>query len=135
MKRTNEYQTRQKKAIEEAFRTVGAEHTTVAELTSVLAARGENVGRTTVWRALERLVESGLARKYTAAQGESVCYQWVGESRCREHFHLKCNSCGKLIHMECSLMDSLARHVEEDHRFCVDPLKTVLYGLCEECRS
>lgn len=134
MKRTNEYQTRQKKAIEEVFQTVGAEHTTVAQLTQFLTEKGQNVGRTTVWRTLERLVETGLARKYTAAQGESVCYQWVGENTCHHHFHLKCNSCGKLIHMECSLMESLTHHVEEDHRFLVDPLKTVLYGICEECR-
>lgn len=135
MNRSAEYQTRQKGIVEAAFRATAGEHITVAELTRRLEEQGNAVGRTTVYRTLERLVRDGKARKFSAVQGDSVCYQAIGETACREHFHLKCSACGKLLHMDCSLMDRLSRHIEEEHGFQVDPLNTVLYGICEDCRK
>ena len=135
MGRAPQYQTRQKEVVEEAFMRLGGKHTTVDELTRLLAKSGNAVGRTTVYRTLERLVQTGQARKYSAVQGESACYQPVADHGCQEHFHLKCESCGRLIHMSCSQMDFLTKHVAAEHGFRVDPLKTVLYGVREDCQK
>ncbi|MCQ2448626.1 MAG: transcriptional repressor [Clostridia bacterium] len=134
MRSTEGYKTRQRAAVETVLRSTEA-HVTADEIVELLAKSGQAVGRTTVYRCLERLVEEGQVRKYAAASGESACYQYIHAGHdCREHFHLKCTACGKLIHIECDHMSELSAHIDGEHGFSVDPLKTVLYGLCKDCR-
>jgi len=79
-------------------------------------------------------VAEGQVRRYSAGQGESACFQLIeGGKECSEHFHLKCERCGKLMHLECVHMDSLKDHLMAAHGFSVNSSQTVLYGLCSEC--
>lgn len=126
------YKTRQRAFIEQALSSAGEHHITADELTEQLEKDGHPVGRTTVYRCLERLVNEGKLQKYTAIGG-SACYQRLKADGCCEHFHLKCTECGKLIHIECSKISKLSEHIAAEHGFVVNKLKTVLYGLCEEC--
>ncbi len=133
MKQTN-YKTRQKTAIMQCVELMSDRHFTIDALCEMLAKKGETVGRTTVYRFVEKLSAEGVLRKFTMPQGESSCYQFVGkDNRCHEHFHLKCEKCGCLIHMDCDEMSSLAEHIKSHHGFCLNPLKTVIYGVCEGC--
>ena len=50
-------------------------------------------------------------------------------------YHMKCEECGSLIHLECDAITELEDHIWKDHRFRVDPGRTVFYGLCEECEK
>lgn len=127
------YKTRQRALVEEILQKSGGAHLTADEIVSRLTAQNESVGRTTVYRCLERLTAENRVRKYVTA-GESACYQYIGgEKTCEEHFHLKCVQCGRLIHMECSHMNELADHVAAHHGFTVDKTQTVLYGVCAKC--
>lgn len=129
------YKTKQREKIEEVFALSGG-HETVDSLFEKLNESGENIGRTTVYRTLEKLESEGKARKYAASPGESVCYQYIFSAhQCNEHFHLKCEVCGKLIHIECDHISELSRHINETHNFKVNNLKTVLYGVCEQCAA
>ena len=135
MKQTG-YNTRQKTAIAEQIKALGDEHFTIDGLCDLMAKKGEVVGRTTVYRLLEKLTEDGAVKKFVMPQGESSCYQYVGgHNHCNEHFHLKCETCGSLIHMECDEMNELIEHIKDHHGFVLNPLKTVIYGVCEGCSS
>lgn len=128
------YKTKQRAIIEKQLKNADGKHTTVDALAALLAANGECVGRTTVYRTLELMVKEGKVRKYTNETGEGACYQYVENAHeCEKHFHLKCERCGKLIHVECESMSGLAEHIENHHGFKVNKLKTVLYGICGEC--
>ncbi len=135
MNQTN-YKTKQKSAIMQCLQGIGDKHFTIDSVCDMLSQHGKNVGRTTVYRCLERLSEEGILRKYAAVSGESTCYQYVGEkTSCREHFHLKCEKCGSLIHMECDKLEGFAKHIKSHHGFCLNPLKTIIYGICEACTT
>lgn len=135
MKQVN-YKTRQKTAILQCIEGMGDKHFTIDELCDILNKKGETAGRTTVYRMVEKLSNDGVLQKYVMPQGESSCYQYVGvDNRCHEHFHLKCERCGSLIHMDCDEMDTLAKHIKEHHGFNLNPLKTVIYGVCEGCAA
>ncbi len=135
MNQTN-YKTKQKTVILQCVKNMGDKHFTIDALCKTLCENGNTVGRTTVYRMVEKLSNDGVLRKFVMPQGESSCYQYVGEhNHCHEHFHLKCEKCGSLIHMDCSEMDSLAKHIENHHGFYLNPLKTVIYGVCEACRA
>ncbi|MBO5726766.1 MAG: transcriptional repressor [Clostridia bacterium] len=128
------YKTRQKAVIEELLVKNANRHLTADDITDMLKENGNDVGRTTVYRTLERLVSDNKVRRFSMPQGESACYQYIsmGET-CHEHFHLKCNKCGALFHIECEQMSLLSGHIAEHHGFAVDNLKTVLYGVCRKC--
>ncbi len=133
MKQTT-YNTKQKTAILQGIKMLDNKHFTVDSLCDLMLENGKIVGRTTVYRFLEKLAGDGILRKYAASQGESVCYQYIADSNnCNEHFHLKCERCGSLIHMECREMDDIVCHIKSHHGFLINPLKTVIYGICEDC--
>ena len=46
---------------------------------------------------------------------------------------MKCEKCGKLLHMDCSEITELNEHLKAEHGFTIDPLRTVFYGICAEC--
>lgn len=131
--RSGGYKTKQRAVIENFLKDKSS-HLTADELYFSLASSGINIGRTTVYRCLEKMADEGSVRKYAPADGKAACYQYVPENKkCHEHFHLKCEKCGELYHMECHLMDELYSHIEADHGFKIDRLKTVIYGVCEKC--
>ena len=75
-------------------------------------------------------------RKYVIGDGASACYQYCGDDENRHlHHHLKCTGCGKLFHVECTYLNEIMKHVEQQHHFVVDFSKTVLYGLCDTCKN
>lgn len=126
------YRTRQRELILERLIEASERHITADELAEML--RGEKVGRSTVYRTLERLVESGEVRRYYMPDG-GACYQYAAGENCHEHHHLKCVRCGRLLHAECGFLDELAEHIMQHHRFTLDRSRTVLYGVCEQCSA
>ena len=109
-------------------------HHTATELKEHFAAEGTPIGTATIYRRLERFVDEGKIRKYVIGTGDSACYTYEEEtSCCAEHFHCKCEKCGKLIHLDCDELNEMQSHLKAEHRFALDPVRTVFYGLCEQC--
>jgi Fur family ferric uptake transcriptional regulator len=134
-KRPENYHTRQGQSILDCMKSLGDSHVTASQIARRLEDLGEPVGQTTVYRRLEKLAAGGIIRKYTLPDGKGACYQYVSSgSRCREHFHLKCESCGALIHTDCDFLDEIAEHLRRRHHFQIDLLKTCFYGTCNKCR-
>lgn len=125
----NIYNTKQKNMILDYLKTTKA-HTTAAQIVYALKEKGEVIGTATVYRQLEKMVSAGIVRKYIT--NTSACFQYSGEE-CTNHFHLKCNLCGTLFHVDCDFLEELAPHILEHHRFVVDNHRTVVYGTCEKC--
>ena len=61
--------------------------------------------------------------------------QYLKKHDNEEHLHLKCVSCGCIIHLECAFMDEIAEHVLKDHGFTLQCKNSIIYGLCRECRK
>jgi Fur family ferric uptake transcriptional regulator len=134
-KRPSQYHTRQGQIILDYMQSLGGAHVTVNQLVRYFAGAGEAaIGQTTIYRHLEKLLAEGKIRKYLPGDGESSCYQYVENGpECREHFHLKCEVCGDLIHADCELLDAIDQHLLTEHDFQINALKTVLYGTCKKC--
>lgn len=93
----------------------------------------ESIGKSTVYREVSRLAEEGVVRKYPDSEG-GFWYQYAGE-HCHEHFHLRCISCGRIVHLDCHLMNDVCRHINSEHDFEIDMSRTVLYGVCGKCKD
>jgi Fur family ferric uptake transcriptional regulator len=116
------------------MKSLGGSHATVTQIARHFEDAEEVIGQTTIYRHLERLTARGKLRKYVLHEGKSACYQYIDdETNCREHFHLKCEICGSLIHVDCDFLDEIEGHFRSSHDFQINKLKTVFYGTCKEC--
>ena len=126
--------TKQGKSVLECFEESPDVHFTAEDVSEKLKKKDNPVSTATIYRQLEKLTAMGIIRKYISSPDEPACYQFHGgHSECAHHFHLKCVSCNKLIHVSCEYLNEIEHHVKEHHGFKIDNTRTVLYGICEEC--
>lgn len=128
------YNTKQSKLVYDFLQNNPHKHFSAEEVYFALISNGDNIGRTTVYRQLDKLCDEGKVRKFFSGENNACCYQLESED-CHNHYHLKCSSCGTLIHTECDFLDKLSSHIFNDHQFRIDSSKTVLYGICQSCRK
>lgn len=127
-----QYRTAQRNRILEYLMENSDRHITVEDCTVALRQSGKTVGQTTVYRFMEKLVEEGRVRKFTS-DGIAACFQYIDSTACHSHFHLKCLTCGKLIHLSCSYLEQLEQHVRHEHDFTIHSGRTIFYGVCHDC--
>lgn len=130
------YTTKQGELILSLLKNEPGRHFTADDIIKVLSDSGKSVGKATVYRHLDKLIKAGRVRKYIVDEGSSACFEYLGDNvSCHQHYHLKCSSCGQLLHVKCEYLDEVSSHIFEHHGFTVSPEKTVLYGVCEHCRE
>lgn len=129
-----EYKTRQRSQILACLRENKEKSLTVDELVALLEKSGFSVGRTTVYRYLDSLTETGEVRRFSREGKKSAAFQFVENSgECSSHIHLRCSECGRFVHLGCDFMKEANEHLLEEHGFCVDNELTVLVGKCRDC--
>ena len=130
------YRTRQQDELLDYLRENPGAHHTAAQIRAHFTDREQSIGTATIYRQLERFVEDGTVRKYQLGSRGSACYEYVAQSEtCAQHFHCKCEICGRLIHLNCDQLQGLREHLLQSHGFAWNSGKTVFYGLCEPCRK
>ncbi|MGI6211272.1 MAG: Fur family transcriptional regulator [Anaerovoracaceae bacterium] len=136
MQEKSEYKTRQRSEIRAYLESRQGSHVTAAEIKSHFESLGIPIGLTTIYRTLDHLVRSGEVRRFTIEGTPAACYGYIGkETEVPGEYHLKCEECGRLIHVRCDQIEELTEHMLEGHHFHLDPLQTVFYGTCEECMA
>ena len=125
------YKTKQKDIVERFFKENDGCFR-VEDIYGKITSTGEKIGKVTVYRQVEKLLETGTIRKFTDNRNGAY-YKLVERHDCDSHLHLKCVKCGDITHLDCDKMGSMFRHINKEHNFKVDLSKTVLYGLCNNC--
>ena len=129
------YKTKQQDLLFSYLREMQGKHFTAEEVRAHFEAKKLTIGIATIYRQLEKLVAEGKIQKYFIDEHSAACFEYAGEN-CNtneQHFHLKCELCGRLIHLECDELEKLGEHVKTEHGFVINPLRTVFYGVCKDC--
>ena len=128
------YNTKQKSLIENFLKDNLDSQFTCEQIADSLKEMNTPVGKTTVYRCVEKLSSEGVIRKITGGASKSAYFQYIDKSmNCEGHMHLKCLKCGEFIHLGCDFLNNVSEHIQQHHNFKIDNSKTVLYGLCEKC--
>ena len=124
------YKTKQRDEILAFFRKNADGCFTAREVTENVSA-----GEATVFRTLSALVDDGILNRFTgdSSRGSAAHYRLSMCDDSHPHIHLRCEDCGRLIHMDCGFMDDIVSHFRADHGFSVDCARTVIYGRCGDC--
>ena len=84
----------------------------------------------TVYRNLASLVEQKLVKKIHFG---STFDRF--EANMKPHYHLICESCGKIIDFEMPLDQDLNKQAAKRTSFTISHHKIEFFGLCEDCKS
>ncbi len=131
-----QYKTKQGDKMLEFLEANEGKHFTVPDVCAYFRQKGDPIGTTTVYRQLDKLITNGMVKKYVFDEQTSACFEYVKENEENPHqdcYHLKCEKCGKLIHLECDEITEFEHHVSKEHGFKIDSIRTVFYGVCNEC--
>jgi Fur family transcriptional regulator, ferric uptake regulator len=106
-------------------------HFTAAELLSDARVRRLGIGRATVFRALDVLVELGAVERIDLPSGDHA-YVACEPSH---HHHVVCSSCGQTTDIEDAGLGAVVDDVERRTGYRVDRHRLELFGLCPSCLS
>lgn len=112
--------------------TVGSEFT-AEQLWDMALARDPDVGRATVFRAVEILQELHLLDRVEFADG-SHRFRFCNNAK-QHHHHITCSQCGKVIEVEACLSAEQIAKVESLVDFSIEGHRLEFFGRCGECRG
>jgi Fur family ferric uptake transcriptional regulator len=101
------------------------------DIHAAMRASGASAGLATVYRALQSLVDSGLADVLRTTGGEAA-YRACGAAH---HHHLVCRSCGKTVEVQGPAVERWADEVADTHGFADVSHTVELFGICAACQN
>ncbi len=128
-----QYSTRQRQALL-SYLTEHADFPLSAESICKGIGGQRKISASAVYRNLARLIADGTVRRLSGGDGKTALYRYAGGGRCDSHLHLKCERCGRILHMNDGVSDGMLQSVREAVGFSVDTRNTILYGVCDSCQ-
>jgi Fur family transcriptional regulator, ferric uptake regulator len=114
--------------LDEVFRQHG--HIDAEQLLGALRQRGLKISRATVYRNLELLVASGLARKQRLGRRRFL-YEHVHSGQ--RHDHLVCTECGRVVEFVSPGIAALQSEICRAHGFLPGAYSLQINGCCKSC--
>ena len=106
--------------------------TSADQLFDAIRARDPRVGRATVYRTLQWMVETGLARKVDVGDGRSHFEHGVPRPK---QLHLVCDACHRAWDVPGGHIESLIARAASEKGFEVARTILEVHGTCEACRA
>jgi Fur family ferric uptake transcriptional regulator len=104
---------------------------TADQLYRSLRRRAPGIGRATVFRTLETLVEAGVARRLEL---DGHVYAYVACLPAHHH-HIACTLCGRVDEIDEAYVTPIAERLAHDLGFEIDDARLDFYGRCATCRA
>ncbi|HZJ69077.1 MAG TPA: transcriptional repressor [Candidatus Eisenbacteria bacterium] len=131
------YITKQRSELLSFLEKKAGSHVTVNEIMDHFTSLNIQIGLTTIYRHLNKMVEQGTVKKFYIDSKLSSCFKYLPAENTDnrdDRFHLKCKECDRLINFKCDEVKSLQNHLIAEHGFTIDPVRTVFYGICKDCK-
>lgn len=129
-----EYHTEQKKLLINFLKKNSERSYTIQDICTALNEEGASVGQSTVYRLMTKLVQEKQVRKQVSESSRKAVYRIALDGDCHNHLHLQCVQCGKILHLDEKISDSLVDTVKKLSDFSVSEEDTVLLGKCAGCK-
>ena len=107
-------------------------HLSADDLFDLVRRADPGIGRATVYRTLQWLVQAGIARKVDFGDGRS---RFEPSYRHPRHFHLICTTCHQSSEFLSSDIESLMEEVAAARGFAPTQAIVQIYGTCDDCRT
>ncbi|PSN13606.1 transcriptional repressor [filamentous cyanobacterium CCP5] len=108
------------------------EHLSAEEIYQNLLEQGENVGISTVYRALHLMVDLGFLRELGLAEGKR--YYELNQPFTEQHHHLVCIQCGSVQEFQEDLITQIGTQEAEERGFSLMNCQFSVLALCPVCQ-
>ena len=122
--------TRQRRAVAAVLRDFD-DFRSAQEVHEALKASGDNVGLSTVYRALQAMADAGELDVLRSEAGEAVYRRCSGS----HHHHLVCRSCGATVEVEGPTVERWTRAVAAEHGYADVSHTLEIFGTCAQCST
>lgn len=126
------YMTKQRKILTEYLSSRTDESISANQIAEALA---DKISKSAVYRNLADMEAEGKLRRVATKGSREIIYQYVDEEKCHDCLHLSCKNCGKTYHMENTAAEKIINSVMKNEDFDIDKERTVLYGICKDCKK
>lgn len=106
-------------------------HFTAADLVRESRQRRLGIGRATIFRALDLLLEIGVVERLDLPNGD---HAYVG-CEPRHHHHVVCSRCGRSAEVGDLGLEAVFGDVATSTGFIIDTHRLELFGLCPTCQT
>lgn len=125
--------TNQRQKILEIFKgTPEGQHLSADEVYHRLSEQGENIGVSTIYRALHLMVKVGLLRELGLAEGRK--YYELSTPFVDQHHHLVCVQCGIVQEFEEDFITKVGIGESESRGFSLLNCQFTVFALCPNCQ-
>ena len=121
--------TKQRIAVAEAMASFD-DFRSAQDIHELLGRRGDPVGLATVYRTLQRMVDSGEVDLLRTEDGEAI-YRRCSDTH---HHHLVCRACGATVEVEGPAVERWTRAIADEHGFADVSHALEIFGTCRDCR-
>jgi Fur family ferric uptake transcriptional regulator len=125
--------TRQRRTILKVIETA-SQHLDAAQILRRARKVDAGVDRVTVYRTIRLLKRHGLVDELDLLhlEGEKHYYERRPQ---RDHLHMACVRCGKILEFESDLFERLKGQIQRDCQFHILVTRVEIGGYCARCRS
>ena len=105
-------------------------HVTAEELYEFLKEKHPSIGKGTVYRNLEILVDEGKVRKVEVGSGPNR-YDFT----LKNHYHVTCVECGNVFDVDMQEVPNLIEKISDTHGMDFLTYDIAFKGICKKCKS
>lgn len=105
-------------------------HATADEIYEEVLKANPHISRTTVYRNLNLLSETGEIRKISIPGGADRF-----DHICQDHCHVRCEKCGRLFDVDAEYITGLEKNIKNTHGFEVTGYDILFRGICPSCKG
>jgi Fur family transcriptional regulator, ferric uptake regulator len=106
-------------------------HFTAADLVAEARARRLGIGRATIFRALDLLLELGVLERLDLPSGE---HAYVGCEPIHHH-HVVCSGCGRATEIDDAGLRAVVDTIADRTGYAIENHRLELFGRCPACRA
>jgi Fur family ferric uptake transcriptional regulator len=128
--RNDNYKTKQKELILDTIKKYKHEFT----VKDIYIELEKSIGLTTIYRYIDKLYKDGYLNK-TIREDNTTYYQYLIKCDNENHFYLKCDKCGSVIHVDCDCISELTNHIVINHKFKPSHDHIIINGTCDKCNK
>ena len=127
-----ERHTKQKEKLINYLKENSNKHLTIIEIYNDTM---KEIGLTTIYRIINSEIKKGSMSKFPIPNKQGFCYQYnLKKESCKNHYHLVCENCNKILHTDSEWIKALVNKLEEKENFKINTSKVTFYGLCAKCQ-
>ena len=108
-------------------------HLDAVELWQRATLKDPTINKVTVYRTLGMLKKQGLVDELDLMHIDGGKHYYEAKTT-RDHIHLACLKCGRIMEFESSLFEKLKGQIEREQQFRIRVVRLEAGGLCDRCQ-